>query len=322
MKKIVIFNVGGALSCYAEFNDKKALIDLGASQEFSPVDNFLIPLSKNGKFSIGSDSFSSGKFVLDQLFLSHLDNDHISDYVKFRKKFHPGYMTCPNDNETQDNIFRIIINFFTGENEARKFVLADMKIRTANVPNNPYGMSPSNPLVSTIPEIKLFYIRPTDCGTDESLKSGYANNISLVLFVQVGNKTLLVPGDILKEGMKCLIENNTTFKNFISTAGIDYLIAPHHGLQTSFSEELFSNMAGNKTRLNIISEKVRVADSDENRSDVDTRYYSSDYSSGDNTLRQNAVKTSLGHIVIDFKTTETEIKQYQNIEDVIKEFID
>lgn len=322
MKKIVIFNVGGALSCYGEFDEKRTVIDLGASQEFSPVDDFLIPLSKNNKFQIGNDNFSSGKFILDQLFLSHLDNDHISDYVKFREKFHPGYMTCPNDNETQDSIFRIIINFFTGENEARKLVLADMKIRTANVPNNPYGMSPSNPLVSTIPGINLFYINPTDCGADESLKSGYANNISLVLFAQVGDKTLLIPGDMLKEGMKCLIENNTTFKNLISTAGIDYLIAPHHGLQTSFSEELFSNMAGNKTRLNIISEKVREADSNENRSDVDARYYSSDYSTGENTLRQNAVKTSMGHIVIDFGTAETEIKQYTDIKDVISEFID
>lgn len=322
MKKIVIFNVGGALSSYGEFDDKRTVIDLGANQDFSPVDDFLIPLSENNKFQIGNDNFNSGKFILDQLFLSHLDNDHISDYVKFREKFHPTYMTCPNDNETQDSIFRIIINFFTGENEARKLVLADMKTRTANVPNNPYGMSPSNPLVSTIPGINLFYIRPTDCGADESLKSGYANNISLVLHAQVRDKTLLIPGDILKEGMKCLIENNPTFKNLISTAGIDYLIAPHHGLQTSFSEELFSNMAGNKTRLNIISEKVRVADSDENRSDVDSRYYSSDYSTGDNTLGQNAVKTSLGHIVIDFETAETEIKQYTNIEDVINEFID
>ncbi len=320
MKKIVIFNVGGALSCYAEFDSKKAVIDLGASQNFSPIDDFLIPLSENNKFQVGNDSFNSGKFILDQLFLSHLDNDHISDYVKFREKFHPGYMTCPNDNETQDSIFKIIKDFFTGENEARKLVLADMKTRTANVPNNPYGMSPSNPLVSTIPEINLFYINPTDCGANENLKPGYANNISLVLFLKVGNKTLLIPGDILKEGMECLIENNTTFKNLISTDGIDYLVAPHHGLQTSFSEELFSNMTSNKTRLNIISEKVREADSNENRSDVDPRYYSSDYSTGDNTLQQNAVKTSMGHIVIDFETAETEIKQFQDISDVITEF--
>ena len=184
MQKIVIFNVGGALSCYAEFNDKKAVIDLGSSQEFSQVDDFLIPLSETGKFPIGTNSFNNGKFVLDQLFLSHLDNDHISDYEKFREKFHPGYMTCPNDNETQDSIFKIIIGFFTGENRIRNLVLDDMKLRSANVPNS-YGMSPSNPLVSTIPEIRLFYINPTECGADDNLNSDYANNISLILFAQV-----------------------------------------------------------------------------------------------------------------------------------------
>jgi hypothetical protein len=127
---------------------------------------------------------------------------------------------------------------------------------------------------------------------------------------------------MLKEGMQYLIDNDSKFKDFLSNEGIDYLIAPHHGLQTSFSEYLFQTMNSNKTRLNIISEKVREEDSDENRSDVDSRYYSSDYSTGDNSLNQNAVKTSLGHIVIDFETIETEIKQYPDIQDVIAEFAD
>lgn len=321
MKKIVIFNVGGALSSYAEFNDKKIIIDLGKSEEFSPVDNFLIPLAQKRSFKKTNATGNMDKYHIDQLFLSHLDNDHISDYEKFREKFHPDYMTCPNDNETQDSIFKIVINFFTGENKTRKLVLSDMKIRTANVPDNPYGMSPSNPLVSTVPEIiKLFYIKPTECGNDDDLKSGYANNISLVLFFYVKNKTILMPGDILKEGMGYLIDNDANFKKSLNSLGIDFLIAPHHGLTTSFSERLFQETKENKTRLNIISEKVREEDSDENRSDVDKRYYDSNYSTGENSLKQNAVKTSMGHIVINLETDEKEIKQYSDIEDVIKEF--
>lgn len=320
MKKIVILNVGGALSSYVEINDKKIIIDLGASSDFSPVDDFLIPLAENRFFSKSEADGHKDKYHIDQLFLSHLDNDHITDYEKFREIFWPNYMTCPNDNETQDSIFKIVINFFTGENKTRKLVLSDMKVRSANVPN-PYGMSPSNPLVSTVPEIiKLFYITPKDCGDDENLKSGYANNISLLLFFHLKNKTLLMPGDILKEGMEYLIEHNTVFKKQLNDFGVDYLIAPHHGLATSFTERLFQEMKGNKTRLNIISEKVREEDSDENRSDVDKRYYDSNYSSGENSLGQNAVKTSMGHIVIDLETEETEIKQYTDIQDVIQEF--
>lgn len=77
--------------------------------------------------------------------------------------------------------------------------------------------------------------------------------------------------------MKYLIDNNKDFKDLLHNDGIDYLVAPHHGLQTSFSEYLFQTINGNKTRLNIISEKIREEDSKENRSDVDARYYSIDY---------------------------------------------
>ncbi len=321
MKKIAIFNVGGALASYAEIDDKKIIIDLGKSSDFSPVDDFLIPLAQKRTFRKTDNAENTKKYHIDQLFLSHLDNDHISDYERFREKFHPNYMTCPNDNETQDSIFKIIINFFTGENETRKLVLSDMKARTSNT-LNPYGMSPSNPLVSTIPGIiKLFYIKPAECGSDECLKPGYANNISLLLFFHLENKTLLMPGDILKEGMEYLIENDADFKKQLNDLGVDFLIAPHHGLTTSFPERLFQEMKENKTRLNIISEKVREEDSDENRSDVDQRYYSSDYSTADNDLGQNAVKTSMGHLVIDLETAESEIKQIGNIDELIGEFL-
>jgi len=319
MKKIVIFNVGGALSSYSEFDGKKVVIDLGKSSDFSPVENFLIPLANKKNFAKSTVKGNEAKYYIDQLFLSHLDNDHISDYEKFRNKFHPSYMTCPNDSDKQDSIFKIIIDFFTKENKSRELVLSDMRERTSEISND-YGMSRSNPLVSTIKEISLFYIKSNICNGNENLKSEYTNNISLVLFFHVGNKTFLMPGDILKEGMQYLIDNHVRFKNLLSNDGVDYLIAPHHGLETSFSEYLFQTMNDGKTRLNIISEKVRKENSSENRSDVDSRYYSSDYSTGDNSLSQNAIKTSLGHIVIDFETPETEIKQYPDIQDVIKEF--
>jgi len=320
MKKLVIFNVGGALSSYANIDGSKIIIDLGAGSDFSPVEDFLIPLLDKGYFSKSTIEGKTDKYHVDQLFLSHLDKDHISDYEKFRKIFNPRYMTCPNQNLKQDGIFKIVKDFFTGESKIRDLVLSDMDERTTESPND-YGMSPSNPLVSTKKEIKLFYIRPSICETEDILKLNYANNISLVLFIRLNQKTILLPGDILKDGMEYLIDNNSNFKYFLNTFGIDFLVAPHHGLTTSFSERLFQEISGNKTRLNIISEKTRSNDSDENRSDVDSRYYSPDYSTAQNSLNQNGVKTSMGHIVIDLETNEEEIKQYTDINDVIKEFI-
>lgn len=312
MKKIAIFNVGGALSSYAEFDNKKILIDLGTSCDFSPVNDFLIPLSQQGKFLKGEQQQNKNKYLIEQLFLSHLDKDHISDFKNFTEHFHPHYMTCPNDNQKQNEEFKINKDLLGVKNEIRDLVLSEMRTREP--------VTVDNPLASIVEEISLFYIKPQFCEKDETLKVGYANNISLALFIQIGKKTIFLPGDLLKEGMEYLI-NNSDLKKLLSSKGIDYLIAPHHGLQTSFSEYLFQVISGNKTRLNIISEKVSEDNSKENRSDVDQRYYSSDYSTGENTLKQNAVKTSMGHIVVDFETDETEVKKYLDIQDVINEFI-
>ncbi len=320
MKKIAIFNVGGALSSYVEFDNKKILIDLGSNSDFSPVENFLLPLSEKGKFTLGKQPINQGKYIIDQLFLSHLDKDHISDYVKFKENFWPDLMTCPNDNTNQDDALKVNRDLLGEENDVRNIILEDMGNRVTIDSRYP-RMNPSKPLISIIDEVAIFYIKPKVCENIEDLMPGYANNISLVLFFQVGNKSVLFPGDMLKKGMSYLIDNDKEFNELLKNIGVDYLIAPHHGLQTSFSELLFQTMDNNKTRLNIISEKIREEESDENRSDVDTRYYSSDYSTGENSLEQKAVKTSMGHIVIDFENDETEVKQYQDIIDVINEFI-
>lgn len=320
MKKIVIFNVGGALSTYLEIDGQKAMIDLGSSQEFSPIDDFMIPLANEGKF-IFSDK-DPNKWMVDQLFISHLDEDHISDYPKFRKSFQWNFITCPNDNSNQDEGFKIKRKLIKELTETQELLLNDISHCNTEDPAHP-EMSPSNPLIPIIENVMLFYIKPGICENNETLVKDYANNISLVLFVTVENKTILFPGDILTDGMSFLIDNNImNFKDTISVEGIDYLIAPHHGLETGFSEDLFQTMAGNKVRLNIISEKIREDDSDENRTDVDSRYNNSDYSTGDNSLGKNGVKTSGGHIVIDLETKETEIKRIQDKEELLNEFRD
>jgi len=312
MKKIVIFNVGGALSAYGEFDNQRFIIDLGKTQEFSPVEDFLKPLFDKRRLNKSVEERGKGKYHIDQLFLSHLDKDHVSDYDKFSEFFYPEYMTCPNDNKKQRNVFKICKDKIGELTDLKKKILADMEVR--------YPIHEERPIQSKIDKVNLNYIRPLNCENDKDLCKEYANNISLTLFVDIDNKTVLFPGDLLKNGMKYLINNNPNFKKLLEDSGVDYLIAPHHGLQTSFPTVLFETIKGNKTRLNIISEKVRSDLSKENRSDVDERYYSKDYSTGINSLQKNGVKTSLGHIIIDFEDSKSEVKQLSDIENVIKEF--
>ena len=309
MKKIVIFNVGGALSCYGEIDGHCFVIDLGKSNDFSPVDDFLLPLAEAKCFQ--KDSIQVNKYKIDQLFISHLDNDHTSDYLAFDKYFTSGFMTCPSDNSKMETKFMINREKIGELTDNKKSILREMESRTPSAPL---------PLKTIIPNTHLSFICPTDVENDEELVKCYANNISLALFLECGDKTVLLPGDLLKEGTEYLIKNNPDFHNLLSTKGVDYLVAPHHGLQSSFSTKLFDTIKGNKTRLNIISEKIRESDSDENRSDVDGRYYSSNYSTADNALDQYGVKTSQGHIVVDLESEERDIKQYAEIEDVIAEF--
>ena len=320
MNKIAIFNVGGAFSSYLEFNDQKVIIDLGAGNGFSPVNDFLIKLFEIRKLKFNQNNSHFGRYYIDQVFLSHLDKDHISDFEKFDKFFYTGLLTSPNDNPNQLEIYRVNRSLLGQEYSVRTMVLDQMRKRTTSHPGYP-DLSQSSPLISGNSSIALFYITPNECETNHDLSSGYQNNISLVLYIMKDDKTLLLPGDLLKSGVEYLIDRDRRFKHILETYGVDYLIAPHHGLQTSFSQELFNTINGKKSRLNIISEKTRPIESSESRSNVDSRYYSKDYSTGLNTLGQNAVKTSNGHIIIDFDQPETVVKQINNNDDLLKEFL-
>ena len=146
-------------------------------------------------------------------------------------------MTCPNDNENQDSDYIVNIELLGENSDLRTLVLDEMRGRSP-LTTNEHNMNSSNPLVSIMEEITLQFIKSSECETNEDLKQGYANNISLVLFIKVGDKTVLLSGDLLKEGMKYLIDNDSDFNNSLSDNGVDYLIAPHHGLQTVICHNL------------------------------------------------------------------------------------
>jgi len=126
--------------------------------------------------------------------------------------------------------------------------------------------------------------------------------------------------------MKIIIDNNHYLGNKLK-GGVDVLITPHHGLQSSFSTYLFDNMKDKKTRsLNIVSEKA--SDPDGTRF-VDTRYSSSEYCMGRNNLSGRngvekcyQVKTSRGHILIDYNPKSNPFfKICSNINDAINFFV-
>jgi len=325
IKKQVIFNVGGALSSYLEFNGNKVIIDLGKSDDFNPVTDFLLPLAKI-KFDKAPNN--PDKHSLTQAYLSHLDNDHISVIKEFDENFLPEFLTVPCEHPRQNSIFNIIVSLFTDKNENRDKVLALMAKRLPG-----YGREIQEdydkPLVvhrNCLGNVKLYHIPASICANEKIFnKKDYSNNLSLVLFIQIDGHTIFMPGDLMKEGMEYLINNNIELKNSLQNLGVDFLVAPHHGLATSFPDILFKTMKNNKTnRLNIISEKIRRSLLGENRSDVDSRYYGDLFCACNNNLdRQGGIKTSGGHIVIDYSNEIPNIKiiDTEKKNDLIREFI-
>ena len=285
----VIFNVGGALSTYVEFDDKKLLVDLGKSESYHPITDFLSPLFEKR----GESKNSEGLFQIDQFLLSHPHNDHLSGIKEFKESFYADLLTCSNDNDGMEESHKINWGLFE-ESE---------NINTLKTMLN--GRVPPLRCTSDQNEF-LYYLPPKDVEKSHAMSSeSYCNNISIVVFLIVGKYRVFLPGDMQKEGMSELIKQNHYLKNKLK-GGVDILVTPHHGLRSSFSVDLYNEMKGGKTGcLHIVSEKIS---SDERRV-VDTRYSSSDYCSGNNGLGDRndpvyQVKTSRGHVFIDYGPSE------------------
>lgn len=301
--KVVVFNVGAALSAYVETDNKKIMIDLGKSTDFSPVNDFLLPLYKKRE----EEKYSEDKYYLSQVFISHPHQDHISDLSELDKHFYIDLYTTPNDLTKGFDAHRKNVNWdFVDDPDS-----ADVK----KVKEVYKGRQ--LPLRVCIPsKMTLGYMYPGEVEGNETLTNeSYTNNISLVLYIHAGYK-ILFAADVQKEGMKQLLEDDKELKKKIGL-GVDFLVCPHHGLRSSFSTELFGAMKDGKTKkLNIVSEKSATDD----KRNVDSRYSSTDYCEGDNNLSTegNIVcqrKTSQGHIFIDDDGTVT-------VENDIKKIID
>jgi beta-lactamase superfamily II metal-dependent hydrolase len=330
MKKIAIFNVGGASSAYIEIGDKKIVVDIGKSQEFNPVLDFLLPLAKK-KFNKVINT-NIDKYQLTQVFLSHLDNDHISAIEEFDQYFRPDYLTAPCDHPKQNSIFSIIRDFFDKENKNVNKVL-NLMSEDNRSPGHGTGTQEDldRPLVvhrECQENIQLFHIPAGICADEDLLKEQYSNNLSLVVLFSINGYRVLFPGDLMSGGMEYLIENNDEFKINLTKHGVDFLITPHHGLDTAFPAHLFKTIKNNKVKLNIISEKKSTKEDKENRHNVDTRYSSPDFSGGHKIINglkdfqysimtSNALKT---HLLIDFDSIVPEVKRCTT-EDLLNKFV-
>lgn len=287
---IWIFDVGrGLCAAIRTPSGKWIMIDLGSDDAFCPVKDFLLKhLSKPD---------DDGRYRISQLIISHPHNDHLSAIKEFDTNVNPSLLTVPNDNVGQDDEYKINWDLITNQDAELTDYLRENMLK---------GRNP--PLKATTDEVadkfwfKIYYLKPGICEDSADLeKQNYTNNLSIIVRLNYKGKVILFCGDMMKDGMaKLLID--TALGNDLAKTGVDFLVAPHHGLKSSFSTELFAAMKGGKPQLNIISERLTSTDSNEQ---VDDRYASSDYSIGHyvhtsgKREKKNRIKTSaVGHVRI------------------------
>lgn len=99
--KLVVFNVGSALCVYAEHQTTRIVFDIGKGNNFSPVNDFLLPLyEKRGEHRLKN---RNNRYGISQLIVSHPHKDHISDIQEFDKIFYAHLLTTPNSKSPNGN---------------------------------------------------------------------------------------------------------------------------------------------------------------------------------------------------------------------------
>lgn len=305
---IWIFNIGRGLCIFIRTAlNQGILYDFGSSDDFKPTDfleKHIIPhLDKYKELPIA------------QRIISHPHADHISNINCLidedgneKDMFKAVLHTCPhhkingsakpeaidwnrikNPEGSEDNIEIYKSLYGNGKRSLPlQTICYDSLI---SIPNLEYG---------------LYYIRPPV--VDKIYPNNdqeYGNGISFVVFYRHGHHTILIPGDINPDALKHTLDegkglekrytifdmtqsrlhpqwhvssnDQPSLKSLLSSHGLSILIAPHHGLESGFSKDLYNSIKDKKPGLVVISEKRHLSDTD---GKVYSFYQSSDGAKG------------------------------------------
>ncbi len=287
---IWIFNVGRGLSIFIRTALNQGIMyDCGSSDDFKPTDFLqkeIIPHLDRYK-----------KCQLAQTIISHPHADHISNIEclvnssKDGSPFYAALHTCPhsktNGSAKNESLDWKRVNNPQGSEDKLKIYKSMYENRRLPLQTICYDSSVSIPNL----EYGLYYVRPPVVGSMfPNNDQEYCNGVSLVVFYRHGIHTLLIPGDINPETMKHLLDegeglekrytifdsqatmqhpkwheisdNQPSLKSLLEKQGLSILVAPHHGLESGFSQELYSAMKDEKPGLVAISEKRHLSKTD------------------------------------------------------------
>ena len=320
---IWIFAVGRGIAAFVRTGlNQGFLIDMGASDDFDPA-GFI---KKTFVPKLSSYPQENGRKIA-QAVLSHPHCDHIAQCSEVEsKELSSSLLTCPHDKseaekidwkrienpEGTDDLIADYRNLYRDRSLPLQTIQYDSRF---NIPNLEYG---------------VFYVRPPVCGTlHESDNNKYGNATSIMVYFRHGRDTILLPGDMTPEGMKTVLNeergmekrytifndmvtrkhptwheetgDQPSLKSLLQSHGLSILVAPHHGLESCYSEDLYDAIQGGKPQLVVISERRHKKKTD---GKVDLRYQSERGASGlqveieGKTVDRRSLSTVNGHHIL------------------------
>ncbi|MCK4306163.1 MAG: hypothetical protein KAY24_18125 [Candidatus Eisenbacteria sp.] len=254
--------------------------------------------------SKGKEEDRKKRHKIAQAVLSHPHHDHIASCGCLREDdFYPVLLTCPHDKEPPDRETDERLNWTRFEaSKAHDAYRALYKPRKLPLQTIEFDSS------RTVPNLEygVYYVRPPICDNlHPKDDTKYGNSTSIALYFRQGKHSILFPGDLTPEAMSRILDekdgaekrftrfvrnhnggsedwhrrtgNQPSLESLLQEHGLTILVAPHHGLESCFSDELYAAIGGGKPRLVVLSERRKKHDGD---GSTHAKYQCSDGASG------------------------------------------
>lgn len=221
--KLIFWDVQHGSAAYIRTPKKNIVVDLGSGSygtqkaEFSPL------LHLKYKWNVDR---------LDGVIITHPHRDHLDDIVNFGT-LSPRVLARPK-HLTDDEVL-------SGNRDADRDTI-DKYLEINHRYNEPVSQEDNPFLAQNNGGLNIQKFTPTSCETSN------LNNHSIVTVAEFASSKVVIPGDNEPSSWDELLQNT----DFVSAiAGTDILVAPHHGRDSGFSDELFNYIS---PRLTIISD--------------------------------------------------------------------
>jgi len=333
------FNVERGLAVFIRTPLNQGIrFDYGKSQEFDPsefIQEALLPHLSHYK----GDENRSEVNKIAQTILSHPHADHIAgigripvgtdDEQALRSALH----TCPHDKNPEPNLPDERLDWQRVGGAGSDDELLDRYkalYKNRNLPLQTIKYEPP-PGLATVPNLEyaIYYFRPPKVAVEyPNDDQEYINGCSIVLYYRHGSHTLLIPADINPSILKYILNDDAgtekrctrfdrkfaaahptwhertdsqpSLSKLLGDCDLSILFAPHHGLESGFSKDLYDAMHGGKPGLVVISDKRKTS----NSGNVDARYASQNGSRGQTVLvdgkkeHRHSISTKNGHHIL------------------------